>query len=423
MWAKASKVAVFFSISVTGLFGALGLELAHASVPTQIRVRVGESLNQFSIRGTDLEFSGGRGLHRVARVSEWHLNCRAGSIVAQQIGVSSQKQVWKGKVEVNSPSGFFTFSGQLYREHLTLWPRAGGCDVVNELALEKYLDGLVNAEFNSNWSEAAIDAQVIAARTYALHQIQATQLGRPERHYDVESTIKDQVYGGPRKEDYRSARSVQRTRGWILSDASVRSPAQEAAPIKAFYHSTCGGITELPEHVWGKPFAGFRRSVRCPYCQASPAFGWKTTVSATEFTQIARSKIKESWPVTWPHTWRKWIELGQLIDLQLGPSSSEGRISQIGTVWTREGKHFMISLTAIQLRNWLGTARMKSTAFRVASVTDQQSLGRKWALTGRGNGHGVGMCQWGAKNMGERGFTTAAILKQYYPDASLKKLW
>ena len=103
---------------------------------------------------------------------------------------------FRSPTTVETPAGFFQYKGRPYRETLRIHALPSGeCEVVNEVDLEKYLDGLVNSEFSSQWSEEAVAAQAIAARTYAFYQMREAHM-RPEAHYDVDSTTKDQVYDG-----------------------------------------------------------------------------------------------------------------------------------------------------------------------------------------------------------------------------------
>jgi SpoIID/LytB domain protein len=75
-----------------------------------------------------------------------------------------------------------------------------------------------------------------------------------------------------------------------------------------------------------------------------------------------------------------------------------------------------VAMNAYAARNWIDPARLKSTWFQVAT------LGRSVLFRGKGFGHGVGMCQWGAKSMGEKGFTRDEILKHYYPGVKIARI-
>ena len=80
-------------------------------------------------------------------------------------------------------------------------------------------------------------------------------------------------------------------------------------------------------------------------------------------------------------------------------------------------KRLLVKMNAYQARNWLDPARLKSTLFNVAQV------GRSVIFQGKGSGHGVGMCQWGAKRMGEKGYSKEKILSFYYPGVKISKIW
>ena len=146
---------------------------------------------------------------------------------------------------------YSSVKGKPYREELRVYTAGSLCEVVNVVDLEKYLEGLVNAEFNSRWSEEAIGAQVVAARTYAVFQMRQAQAQAEDnsdaQHYDVDATTHDQVYDGSMKEDPRATRIVEKTRGLLLTVKTARG----VEPLKAYYHSTCGGMTDCRIRVWG----------------------------------------------------------------------------------------------------------------------------------------------------------------------------
>ena len=290
------------------------------------------------------------------------------------------------------------------------------CEVINQINLEKYLEGLVNAEFSSRWNQEAIGAQVVAARTYALFQIR--QARADGARFDIDATTHDQVYDGSMKEDPRAARIVEKTRGWVLT---VRTP-HGIEPLKAYYSANCGGMTELPSEVWGTSNTGFRR-VACPYGRNSPGARWSFDLSSAQIIGALRSAAHGAADTSrWPRDWRKLLFHATLKGIQTAGEDPSGRVEKIYLTFELNGRQREWPMTGARFREWLGPARFKSTAFAI-HLASLSSRGLLWHFTGRGNGHGVGLCQWGAKAMGERGFKTAAILKFYYPGAELRKLW
>jgi SpoIID/LytB domain protein len=136
-------------------------------------------------------------------------------------------------------------------------------------------------------------------------------------------------------------------------------------------------------------------------------------------------------PEKWPKDWRTIVGRGRLVGIsklaKAGAVPVEGagseRAERVSALWQvtrpRGPETVALLVASARLRDWLGPSRFRSTYFTVVAGTRPGSL----RFEGHGNGHGVGMCQWGAKQMGDRGFKTGAILKFYYPDAALAKLW
>ncbi len=393
-----------------------------------IRVKMAESTEFLRVRGLDLRVADGESNRDLAAtgatvqssVGEWAVSCRSGRVILAQGKTPSQlrrKQVVGVEVSFTTPAGFLSLDGKPYRDQLRI--RAGrgeNCVVINELDLEKYLDGLVNGEFNSRWSEEAIAAQVIAARTYALHQIQEAR--RRNRPWDLESTIKDQVYNGTSQEDFLASRAVSKTRGMILTEK------KKTSPIKAFYHSTCGGRTELPSQVWGKEARGIgeHKRVECPFCVSSPRYRWDFVMTDSEIKRAILDGVEDrGLPEGWPKDWKTIVARWQLDEVDLKTHDVD-RVSEVtlnfsnGAFFQPQKRKLIVSGT--RFRGWVGVERVKSTVFDLQRTTD-----RRWVVSGRGYGHGVGLCQWGAKVMGEKGYKSGRILSHYYPSAVVRKLW
>ncbi len=391
-----------------------------------IRIRLVQSPDAVEIRGFDLKFfDQHRPQFYASRLSSWRFHCsnQSGNLTVKAYPRDTHKlsdvQTYDGAVMVTTPAGFLTFQGRPYREKIWIHAVKQGdqvvCEAVNHVDVEKYLDGLVNAEFSAKWNEEAIAAQVIAARTYAFYQMNRAR-ERPKSRFDVDATTKDQVYDGTMKEDYRSSRSVNRTRGIVLKPTLSASE-----PIKAFYHSTCGGLTELPSRVWGPgKYPGFKRIVTCSYCSASPRFQWNIDLQTADIKEfILRSARDADFSKQWPHNWEQLIRNGELANLRVQNDQESGRVKKVVSIWkTPDFKYQELIIPAVKFRNWMGAAKMRSTAFQIS-----RNASGDWEFRGRGNGHGVGMCQWGAKVMGEKGFKMEAILKHYYPDAVLARAW
>ena len=354
-----------------------------------------------TVRGLDLDLKYDGNTQRIQNQSEWNISCDQSGILAYELKNSKTIKT-KLALEISSPSGFLTFDHVKIRESLFIHfnSKTKSCETANHVDIEKYLQGVINSEFSTKWAKASIDAQAIAARTYALYQIRDAK--KRHQNYDVDLNTKDQVYGGFLVEDGLAARSVVRTEGLILTPRM--NPNQ---PAKTFYHSTCGGLTDLPQEVWGKKQAGFNQTVICPYCVTSPRYHWTTQVTEVELKNLVK------------------IERGiaslhiDLREIRLGNIDGSGRLKNVNFILSNQtGVLNSKIISAVELRNKLGTTRIKSTHFSVVPLANGV-----WEFRGIGNGHGVGLCQWGAKVMGEKGFKTNEILSHYYPDLVLKKFW
>jgi stage II sporulation protein D len=240
-----------------------------------------------------------------------------------------------------------------------------------------------------SWPLEALKAQAIASRTYALYQKRRSQL----RFYDVENTTQDQVYDGSESETPRSYSAVQATSKLLLT--------WNAEPIKAFYHANCGGSTESPAAVWGNGYSYFR-PVQCPYHHggAGTQMRWNVSFSKIQL-QNALKKISGLLP----------LKFSRLAWVEAGPLNPHDR-REVIKITDNIGKQVLISSNSF--RNALGNTRVKSTAFSL------QNDGETILLRGKGFGHGVGLCQIGAREMAKQGKSFRDILALYYSFAKLK---
>lgn len=282
-------------------------------------------------------------------------------------------------------SGSVTVNGKPYRGMAEASAGERGVLVINELPLEEYLVGLINCEVSSAWPMEAVKAQAVIARTYALHRKNL----RMKASYHLESSVLDQVYSGSLAEDSRARRAVSETSGQVLT--------YNGAIIQAFYHSNCGGKTEASENVWGVSLP-YLRGVTCEYCLASPSSVWSQ--------ELELRGIEEKMRVA-------GFRVAAVSDIRPGPLDSRGRLRNVVVVSSR-GE---LSLTGDQFRKAIGYGVIKSTNF---CVKVKDGVVR---FNGLGNGHGVGLCQWGAKQRALAGFSYTEILSYYYPGTVLEQFF
>lgn len=256
-----------------------------------------------------------------------------------------------------------------------------GVVVVNDLPLEEYLVGLINCEISSAWPMEAVKAQAVIARTYALNR----KASRSGALYHLESSVIDQVYDGCEIEDSRARRGVSETAGEVVS--------HNGTTIQAYYHSTCGGRTEASENVWGAKLP-YLAGVECKYCQMAPSGTWDVRLSLQDLEERLKAAGHK---------------VAGVSDLRPGVRNNRGRLKNVVIV-SQRGE---LTVPGDQFRKAIGYGVIKSTNFAVR-VSNGEA-----AFSGTGNGHGVGLCQWGAKQRALDGFNYTEILSYYYPGTRL----
>lgn len=256
--------------------------------------------------------------------------------------------------------------------------------VINVLDLEDYIQGVMKEEISPRWPLEAMKAQAVVARTYALYQVRQN----PGAPFHLRATTASQVYIGLDGEDSRSNLAVRETVGLIL--------IYQGKVIPAFYHACSGGHTEDASDVWGGDFS-YLVGVADGYCTESPHLTWEVTI---EIPEIRRALLREGYVV------------GDIYALEPLERSRSGRIKRLRI------RHSFgaLELEGKRLRQILGNDLIRSTSF---TVTVSEGVVK---FQGKGWGHGVGLCQWGAKGMAERAYNFEEILKYYYPLAELKRL-
>jgi stage II sporulation protein D len=294
------------------------------------------------------------------------------------------------------------FENRRYAGELRISLNNKKLNIINYLKLEKYLKSVVGSEMPKEFPLAALQAQAIAARTYALKLLDKNKL------FDLHSTQDSQVYLGLESETSKTNRAVRSTNSLALFYKNQL--------INAVFHSSSGGRTENSGQVW-KYQLPYLKSV-VDYDQNSTKYRWKS-----KFTSVDLKK--------------KFPNLGGVNSIQIIDKSNTGRALKIRIQGNNENK----IISGKELRKRL---KLLSTKFEVYlrfnqinqdnklkfadKIVDEFSLqplppipvNHFLLVEGYGAGHGVGMSQWGAKSMAERGASFSEILKHYYTGVQIK---
>lgn len=298
------------------------------------------------------------------------------------------KEVWI-KPEVDS--SLIIVNEKRYRGNiLIIQQNKSFLEIINQLPLEKYLYGVIKGEMSSDWPVSAVRAQAIASRTYALKKLKDPSNNK--ENYDLSSGVTDQVYRGMEAEDNKAREVVDATEGEVIT--------YQGKVATIFYHDCCGGYTASSKSVWGGAFP-YLKAKKENFCKGSPHYYWRFRIKRDNLEKIFKdNKIGKIYSII-PLTFDEGRRVQKLRINYISNSNIKGHIDLKGN----------------DFRNLIGTDKLRSTLFKVKKENNY------FIFTGKGRGHGVGMCQQGAKVMAEKGFTTEEILKFYYPGTEIKKIY
>lgn len=311
---------------------------------------------------------------------------KSGRLLADRAtgGVVLTPEKIKNPVVAESLSGFITCNGRPYRGWLEIAPVVGRLQVINIIDIEDYLLSVVPSEVMPGWPAESLKAQAVAARTFAYYHLMN---GSPNNKiYDLYSTVNSQMYKGVAAENDTTTAAVRATAGEIVSHRGM--------PIIAYFHSACGGKTIDGKHVWSGSTFEYLEGKQCPYCKASPNYNWEAKLALHEIKSVLAKRHKS---------------IGSISNISF--KKIDGRVTEVSIVHSN-GK---IAVSGNDFRLMFPAKTIKSLLF-----TSQKS-GKSLVLRGNGFGHGVGMCQWGARGMAEGGFNYLKILNFYYNGIKIEK--
>ena len=308
--------------------------------------------------------------------------------------------------------------GKTYRGGITVHVNGSGTmSVVNVLGLEQYVQGVVPEEVVPSWPAPALEAQAVAARTYALHAMKNSQ----NNVYDIGTTTADQVYGGKSSEFASTNTAVKRTHGMVLT--------YQGQPINALFHSDGGGYTEDSVNLWGNDLPYLKGVV--DYSNHEGTTMWNVITSRQSIEQKLAAASKSV-------GYLQKIELSPLTErpMKVQDRGVSGRVKTMKFV----GEKGSVSLTGEQVQSLFG---LKSTLFdfyvgqtppsriQGSSVKVNHAFSKAnqtVTIHGYGWGHGLGLSQWGAAEMASRKEASQSdyykvILQHYYQGTALTKLY
>jgi stage II sporulation protein D len=277
------------------------------------------------------------------------------------------------------------FNGNHYHGFFGIIIQNDAAYFINYIDLEEYVGCVLNSESWPGWPLELNKAFAIASRSYLVSKI--SQAIKRNALYHIKNTNIHQTYNGIHASETLHL-AVNQTRGIILT--------HNQKAIEAMFDCCCGGI--IPAKMTGIDFERapyLARSNPCNYCKTSKLYTWKVEYPLSTFQQLLK---KAGFPVR------------QLRDIKVTKRDGAGVVQQ---VMIRDARKITY-LTGKQI--YSVCSKIKSFCFTV------QKKGKEICFTGKGYGHHLGICQWGARRMIDAGFTYRSILNFYYPGTTLMEL-
>lgn len=303
----------------------------------------------------------------------------------------TEKEVRHGKSVIPLADGYalletkeaVKFGAHQYTGKIHVFVKGDRMRLLNEVLLEDYIPGVLASEISYSWHDDAIKAQAVAARSYAY----ATWLQTKDEAYQIDASASSQEFAGTFAPHPKLLAAAKKTAGQILT--------YDGEPIHAFFHACSGGETERASEVWtnsDKKY-GYLQNVRTRYCETHPLYKWTTNVSLDEASHLLKSYLSND----------------TLVSIKAKSLTRTGRVKLLTLTGRKESR----DIDGNTFRLALGASRLPSLLFAIRQSGDQI------VFSGKGFGHGVGLCQWSAKTMAEHGYGYQEILFYFYKNVRL----
>lgn len=333
-----------------------------------------------------------------------------GAVTIAQPGSKAKPFEWKGELTLRPREGGLRLADMRLKTETRLIPAAGArirvggnyyrgalilrldigqtLTIVEEASVEEYLEGVLPHEMDPGWPLEALKAQAVVARTFTY-----ANLGKFRKDgFDLTADTRSQVYKGMTSVNDNVRAAVRQTRGEVLG--------WNGKLLRVYYHACCGGATTDVGAAWGndgdipRPLSG----VRDPWCATSPHMKWIAYFAWADLT----AAISE----------RRMLS-GTVKNIHIGTKDAAGYVRTFLVKSADES----VEVKAAELRGALGAGEMKSV--RINRVN---RLKNGVEFLGSGSGHGVGLCQWGARRQAEKDRSYTKILSFYFPGSVLSEI-
>jgi stage II sporulation protein D len=377
---KKSVIAVLILTTTLGIAAALAAKRPKA--PELVRVAIARDSRELNLAI--------HGTYRLREMSTEKIIGKGKYLAESKVrlldrGILIGMDVYPSKILTIEPSrdASIMINGRPFRGKITFIRTPDNhITVVNNINVEDYIKGVLYHEVSHHWPMEALKAQAVAARTYALFSINS-----PGKLFDVTNDIYSQVYGGRNSERYRTDLAVDHTKGQVLTYNNQIFPA--------YFHATCGGMTEDAQKLWKIPDLPPLRGVPDSFCKDSPHMHWKKNF-----------RLKDIQDALNLHGYK----VDAIKDMHIVDRDRSERIENL-KITQKNGQELIIK--GKNFRDLIGPNVLMSNNYEIVMQ------GYYVDFIGKGWGHGVGLCQWGALGMAKQQFNYRQILSYYYPQSVL----
>ena len=348
------------------------LLLALSSAPLEVRVLERDRLTEVLLEADAFTCDGKKLLNHALSVSPNDRRLRAGELACEVV-------VAEGDIRVSADDLKRRYAGKL-----KLTNEAEVLRLINTVDVEDYLPSVVEPEASGS-PPSALEAQAVVSRTFAL----ASRGRHTSAGFDLCDLSHCQLYRGQTQESETSRAAVKKTANQVLLVGGV-------VLRPAFFHSSCGGGTSKAIDVFGEEGAGGGVSDTGkdgPLCKDAPGFAWDWSVSRIELAAALGGSPQ-----------------GDISAFEILRRDGSGRVLQL--------KSFGKRYSGVEFASHVGRV-FGWQVFRSLHVSMEQVEGMLH-FKGQGLGHGVGLCQMGARTMAGKGADAKAILGKYFPDCQIR---
>ena len=311
-------------------------------------------------------------------------------------------------------------TNRTYRGSLEFIPRIAGITVVNIVNMGDYLYGVVPSELPASWPQAALQAQAIAARSYAM----AYRGTYADIGFDIWCTARSQAYNGVGSEHANSTAAVDATSGIILVGESDNV-------LAAYYSANHGGYSEDSLVLWGRE--AYMQAVsdvllppRTSLLPPDALFRWIGSSPET-YSNVQGFFYSNT------YRWERWIQPEEIRRRMISDSRVSQDPGEIRRIVTR-GRGISGRIIELEVQGsernvivkgdliWFNMGGLRSSLFTIRTMQNADGGIQYFCFQGAGYGHGIGLDQHAAGGKASKGYSAEEILRHFYPRASLRQL-